>query len=76
MVIYGFEIQTVVKSSKEGDVEGTLEVPKAHFMKIGNNTRKPDGDVEVRIRRKREFEGVLWRFDVGDEVDFGNLSPE
>lgn len=73
MAVLGFDVRMDNGHGRDG---GYLKLPQTQFMKWGNNTRKPDGDVDVLIKRKPEWEDCTWSFDIGDEVDFENLSPE
>jgi len=57
MVIYGFEI-----SMADGS---TWEVPKGEFQRLGVASISPKDDLDVLIKRKAEFEGVVWKFDAG-----------
>lgn len=45
--------------------EGPLRVPGREYRFFGEAVPKPVGAYDVLIRRKREFEGVKWGFDLG-----------
>jgi cytochrome P450 len=58
MLVYGFELEM-----SDGD---KLKVPKGEFQKLGVASISPEKDLDVLIKRRDEFEGVVWEFDVGD----------
>jgi cytochrome P450 len=58
MLIYGFELRM-----NDGS---TLPVPKGEFQKLGVASISPAKDLDVLVKRRQEFEGVVWKFDVGD----------
>ncbi|KAF8855360.1 cytochrome P450 [Acephala macrosclerotiorum] len=58
MLLHGFELS--MTDSKN------LRVPKGEFQKLGVASISPEGDLDVLIKRREEFEGVLWEFDVGN----------
>jgi cytochrome P450 len=66
-LVYGFEISM-------GNGSGTLKMPKLAKQKMGTGVRKPATDMDVLIKRRKEFEGVKWTYFVGGEVDFKALS--
>ncbi|KAM3078289.1 hypothetical protein ACMFMF_004692 [Clarireedia jacksonii] len=60
------------------EVDGAM-VPKRAFQKLGAAVRKPEGDVRVGFKRRSGWEGVKWRFDVGEgrgEVEVGRERGE
>jgi cytochrome P450 len=60
-LLYGFDIK--MKGRSEG-----ISVPKMGQQKFGTGIRKPVNDIDVLVRRKKEFEGVVWRYDLGGGV--------
>jgi len=58
MLVYGFELKM-----SNGDM---CKVPKGEFQKLGVASISPAKDMDVLIKRRDEFEGVIWEFDVGD----------
>lgn len=58
MLAYGFDL-SMTNGSK-------LYVPKGQFQKLGVASISPEGDLDVLIQRRKEFEGVVWEFDVGN----------
>ncbi|TVY80714.1 7-alpha-hydroxycholest-4-en-3-one 12-alpha-hydroxylase [Lachnellula suecica] len=56
------------------DIEGST-VPERAFQKLGTGVRKPVGDVEVGIGRRKGWENVKWVFntDGKGEVDFSAM---
>jgi cytochrome P450 len=60
LLLIGFEI--------EKDDGGRIEVPEMRVAKYGTSSRKPAKDIEIRTRRRKEFEGVEWgfKFEGGD----------
>lgn len=71
-VCVGFEVVG------DGEGKGELRVPEMAFQKLGTAVRKPVGDTRVKIRRRKGWEGIRWRFDVegGGEVDFKRLAGD
>ncbi|CZR63469.1 related to cytochrome P450 oxidoreductase [Phialocephala subalpina] len=57
MLLHGFEL-----SMSDG---GKLKVPPGEFQRLGVASISPEGDLDVLIKRRKEFEGVVWEFDVG-----------
>jgi hypothetical protein len=51
-------------ASREID-EGLLRVPRRESKFFGEAVPKPVGRYDVLVRRKKEFEGVRWGFDLG-----------
>ncbi|PQE10909.1 hypothetical protein CJF32_00007747 [Rutstroemia sp. NJR-2017a WRK4] len=51
-------------------------VPERAFQKLGTAVRKPEGDVLVGVKRRRGWEGVRWKFDVGDVGSEGEGEKE
>lgn len=64
---YGFDISMA-------DGSGALRMPKLAKLKFGNGIRKPEGDVEILIKRREEFKDVKWTYFVGGEVNYNTLS--
>jgi len=57
MVAYGFEM-----TASNG---GVIQVPEEEFQKLGVASISPKKDLSVLIKGKDEFEGAIWKFDVG-----------
>lgn len=61
------------------DVDGS-RVPERAFQKLGTGVRKPLGDVEVSLRKRKGWENTKWVFDSrwngSGEVDFGAVVGE
>lgn len=73
LIVVGFDV-----CGKEGDGLGLDKVPERAFQKLGTAVRKPVRDVDVRVKRRKGWEGINWRFGEGNggEVDFGGLVGE
>jgi cytochrome P450 len=56
MLLYGFEV--------EMSSGGRLEVPEGEFQKLGVASISPSKDLDVLIKRRKGFEGVVWEFEV------------
>lgn len=56
MMLYGFEVKM-----KDG---GVVKPPPFKLQQMGENSKKPKHDIEVVIKRRKEFEGVTWAFEV------------
>ncbi|PVH79153.1 cytochrome P450, partial [Cadophora sp. DSE1049] len=56
MMIYGFDFKM-----KDG---GLIKPPPFKVQQMGEKSKKPKHDIEVDIERKKEFEGVVWAFNV------------
>ncbi|EHL02571.1 putative Cholesterol 7-alpha-monooxygenase [Glarea lozoyensis 74030] len=57
------------------DVSGS-RVPERAFQKLGTAVRKPKGDVDISMKRRRGWENVKWSFSVegrGGEEEVKNL---
>jgi len=57
MLLYGFEL-----SLSDG---GVLPVPKGAFQRVGVASISPEKELEVLVKRRPNFEGVVWEFNVG-----------
>ena len=57
MLLYGFEL-----SMGDG---GVLPVPKGEVQKLGFASISPEKELEVLVKRRPNFEGVVWEFNVG-----------
>lgn len=55
MMAYCFDV-----TMKDGSV---LRVPERRFQKMGIASQSPEGDADVMIKKRKEFEGVEWRFN-------------
>ncbi|KAI6714639.1 hypothetical protein JHW43_002812 [Diplocarpon mali] len=60
MVVWGFEIR--------GGDGRTLEAQRGGVCNLGDGSTSPKGDLDVSIRRREGFEGVVFEFDVGGVV--------
>lgn len=60
LVVFGFEIM-----ERDGSV---MKVPEGCFQKMGEGSRGPKDDPEVLIKKRNEFDGVVFRFDVAEKV--------
>jgi cytochrome P450 len=60
LLVYGFEI-----TETDGSV---IKVREGCFQKIGESSRRPKDDPEVIIKRREEFGGAVFRFDVGEKA--------
>jgi cytochrome P450 len=57
MLLYGFELST-----SDG---GILPVPKGGFQRLGVASISPEKELEVLVKRRPNFEHVVWEFNVG-----------
>ncbi|KAI9052642.1 hypothetical protein LZ554_003981 [Drepanopeziza brunnea f. sp. 'monogermtubi'] len=57
MVVWGFEIR--------GGDGGLVREQRGGICNMGNGSTSPRGDLDVKIRRRKEFEGCMFGFDVG-----------
>jgi len=57
MLLYGFEL-----SMSDGS---RLQVPKGEFQRLGVASISPEKDLDVLVKRRQNFEGVVWVFNVG-----------
>jgi cytochrome P450 len=57
MLLYGFEL-----SMSDG---GRLQVPKGEFQRLGVASISPEKDLDVLVKRRQNFEGVVWEFNAG-----------
>ncbi len=66
MVVLGFEIE------RKGG--GVLSAPQTEggTCNLGDGSTSPKGDVDIQIRRREEFEGATFGFDVGSVADMGS----
>ncbi|KAK0112977.1 Cholesterol 7-alpha-monooxygenase [Cadophora gregata] len=78
MEILAFVAGIVVGFSVDSQTNDTFQVPDMAFQKLGTAVRKPVKDVDIRLRRRKGWEHVRWRFDfVGESsVDFKALIGE
>ncbi|PBP21115.1 prostacyclin synthase [Diplocarpon rosae] len=60
MVVWGFDI-------RGGDGK-TLEAQRGGLCNLGDGSTSPKGDLDVCIRRREGFEGLVFEFDVGGVV--------
>ncbi|KAK2628797.1 hypothetical protein QTJ16_001900 [Diplocarpon rosae] len=60
MVVWGFDI-------RGGDGK-TLEAQRGGLCNLGDGSTSPKGDLDVCIRRRKGFEGLVFEFDVGGVV--------
>lgn len=56
ILVYGFDL-----TMSDGS---NLKVPKGGFQKLGVASISPEKDLDVLIRRREEFEDVVWEFKV------------
>jgi cytochrome P450 len=56
MLLHGFELSM--------DDGSTIRVPKGEFQRLGVASISPEKDMDVLIKRRDGFEGVVWEFDV------------
>jgi cytochrome P450 len=61
MLLHGFEL-----SMNDG---GNLHVPKGEFQRLGVASISPEQDLDVLIKRREEFEGVIWEFEVRNVLE-------
>ncbi|KAJ5046322.1 uncharacterized protein L3040_003569 [Drepanopeziza brunnea f. sp. 'multigermtubi'] len=61
MVVWGFEIR-----GADGDL---VREQRGGICSMGNGSASPMGDLDVKIRRRKEFEGCVFGFDVGGVKD-------
>ncbi|RDW91917.1 hypothetical protein BP5796_01311 [Coleophoma crateriformis] len=61
ILLTGFEF-----TSKDG---GVFKMPRMCKQGLAQQVKQPSKDVEVLIKRRREFEGFKWTFDVGPGTD-------
>ena len=47
---------------------GRLRVPGAKRQGMGVVVLHPEDGLDVLMKRRREFEGVEWRYDVGEQM--------
>jgi cytochrome P450 len=67
LLVVGFDVVHApgqLGASREID-EGPLRVPRRESRFFGEAVPKPVGRYDVLVRRKKEFEGVRWGFDLG-----------
>jgi len=67
LLVAGYDVVNAPRdagASQEPDA-APLAVPKRLSRFFGEAVPKPVGDYDVLIRRKKEFEGVRWAFDLG-----------
>ena len=57
MLLFGFEL-----TLSDGAI---LPVPKGEFQRLGVASISPEKDLDVLVKRRQEFEGAVWKFDVG-----------
>lgn len=57
MMVHCFDLTTV-----DG---GALYIPEKKLLKMGLGSTWPKEDIDVLIRRRKELEGVAWRFNTG-----------
>ena len=65
-VVMGFEMRMA-------DGSGALKVPRGQKQRMSVAVKQPEGGLEVLIKRREEFEGVNWTYDVGGDVDEGDM---
>lgn len=55
------------------DGSGTLKVPKGQKQRMGVAVKLPEDGLNVLIKRRKEFEGVVWTYDVGGEIEDSDM---
>jgi cytochrome P450 len=65
MMVYGFEL-----TMSDG---GVVQVPEPEFQRLGISSMSPKKDLAVLIRRREEFEGVMWQFETGNGDDLSSI---
>ena len=60
-ILLGYEIRMA-------DGSGVLTVPKGKKQEMGVAVKIPESSLDILIKRKKEFEGVKWTYDVGGDV--------
>jgi cytochrome P450 len=67
IMVYGFEVRM-----KDGS--GLVKPPPFKTQQLGEISKKPAHDIEVLIRRKKEFKDVMWSFDVDPSANIEKVS--
>jgi Cytochrome P450 len=64
LLVVGFDVE-MADGKDAGTRPGAVRVPARESRFFGEAVPKPVGRYDVLVRRKKEFEGVRWGFDLG-----------